>query len=435
MKKKTDSLMIINFQKFAEPVPGSNISEIEILKTGEWDHPAYGKMVITSEMLDQFIKHFQEEIRKGICITEGHPVGDEELPAVGWFKELKKEGEDSLKAVVEWTSRGLSLLADKAYKFFSPEFYFTFEDPETRKVLHNVLTGGALTNKPYFKSLEAVVLSENILISKKNNSMKLQEILAKEAADVTAEEKQFMESMIKDLDAETIKKYSLAEKKEEEDPEEKEMCNKMSDSEKEDFKKMTPEEKKKFIADKKAAEKKKASEDAAKAEEEKIAAEKAANEAAEEEKKKMSEAQLGEKLTLAEKELIQAKEEIKKFEMKERSMIIDGSIEKVVCSESNKKGSFLPKSKDAIKEFAETLSTDQCKKFFEILGEAKKAQVFGELGSGEDGLGDIAGKGKDGTPIDSESAMLAEEAKKIQTSEKVSLEQATIMAAERLGKK
>jgi len=419
--------MIMNFVQFDEPVSGSNVSEIEILKTGVWDHPTYGKMTITQGMLDEFIQNFNEGIRKGICITEGHPVNDGELPAVGWFKELKKKGSDALLAVVEWNKRGMEILADKVYKFFSPEFFFNYEDPETRTVTKNVLTGGALTNKPYFKSLEAVVMSEKFLINNKK-SMKLEEIISKKVEDVTKEEMTFMESVSADLDEETQKKFSLGNFKKKAAEDEEDM-KEMSEADKKAFAKMTPEEKKAFKA-KKAAEKKECDEKAALAEKEKIEAEeKAKIEASEKEKKGMSETEiaLNTKLEMAEKE-------IQAFKMREKEVMISGELGKVIMSETNKLASFLPKTSDAIKEFAMSLGEEDCKKFFEILGQAKKSQLFSEDGSGADSEGKNAEKAKDGTPIDAESQELSDEASRIQASEKVSYEEALVMAEKKLKK-
>jgi len=147
----------IDEKVFAE---GEYAKEIQVLQVGFWKHPIYGKIKITANDIGEFIKNFNSNIRKDLPITEGHSVGGEELPAVGWFKELLDKGREGLWAVIEWTKLGEKLLEEKAYKYFSPEYYTTYEDPETRKTYNDVLVGGALTNRPYFKGLQAVVLSE-----------------------------------------------------------------------------------------------------------------------------------------------------------------------------------------------------------------------------------------------------------------------------------
>jgi phage I-like protein len=59
------------------------------------------------------------------AITAGHDNGGNggELSAIGWFKELIDRGVSGLYAVVEWTGEGKQLLSDRAFKYFSPEFY------------------------------------------------------------------------------------------------------------------------------------------------------------------------------------------------------------------------------------------------------------------------------------------------------------------------
>lgn len=184
--------------QFAETASGEAPTEIQVLPTGKWNHPAYGPIVITSEDISEFKANFDKGLRKGIPITEGHDngFGGGELPAVGWFTDLIDRGANGLYAVVEWTKKGKTLLGEKAYKYFSPEFYSEYEDPETREIHTNVLVGGALTNKPYFKELEAVVLSEKSISNQFNfnddNTMNLQELLAKKPEDLTPEEAAFV---------------------------------------------------------------------------------------------------------------------------------------------------------------------------------------------------------------------------------------------------
>jgi hypothetical protein len=192
--KRLPIIFPINLRAFAETADGTAPHEIQVLPVGTWNHPGYGPIVITREDIAEFKANFDKGLRRDIPITEGHEVMDEK-PAVGWFKELIDRGANGLYAVVEWTEQGKTLLAEKSYKYFSPEFYSEYEDPETRVIHSNVLVGGALTNKPYFKELDAVVMSEKFLKQltfNENNTMNLQELLAKKAEELTAEEKAFV---------------------------------------------------------------------------------------------------------------------------------------------------------------------------------------------------------------------------------------------------
>jgi hypothetical protein len=195
--KRLPVIFPINVHAFAETTASGEVPrEIHVLPVGKWNHPAYGPIVIEREDVAQFKENFDAGLRKGIPITEGHDNGMSggELPAIGWFTELIDRGANGLYAVVEWTNKGKTLLAEKAFKYFSPEFYSEYEDPETRTIHNNVLVGGALTNKPYFKELEAVVLSEPKINNQFNfnETMNLQELLAKKVEDLSDEEKAFI---------------------------------------------------------------------------------------------------------------------------------------------------------------------------------------------------------------------------------------------------
>ena len=144
--------------KFSEKV-----SEIEVLATGKWEHPYYGTIEITEDDVDNFIQNFDDKTRKvDIAVDQEHKPSE---GAAGWFKSLKKvvqDGKSILKASIEWTGLGKQLLKDGVFKYFSPEFETDYEDQETHDKFPNVLLGGALTNRPYFKSLAPVQLSENL---------------------------------------------------------------------------------------------------------------------------------------------------------------------------------------------------------------------------------------------------------------------------------
>ena len=138
-------------------------SEIEVLHAGKWEHPQYGIIQISDADIDRFISSFNDKVR-----TVEIAVDQEHMPekgAAGWFKTLNKyyeDGKTKLKASVEWTKLGKELIKDGIFKYFSPEFDFDYEDLETHEQFDNVLLGGALTNRPYFKSLAPVMLSENM---------------------------------------------------------------------------------------------------------------------------------------------------------------------------------------------------------------------------------------------------------------------------------
>jgi phage I-like protein len=154
----------------------SPVSEIEVLATGSWDHPQYGHFDITEEDIETFVQSFNNKVRKvDIAVDQEHMP---EKGAAGWYKALNKVFEDGkckLKATIEWTKLGTQLIKDGIFKYFSPEFDFQYEDLETHEQFGNVLLGGALTNRPYFKSLAPVALSENMYAGFINSTSKFTE--------------------------------------------------------------------------------------------------------------------------------------------------------------------------------------------------------------------------------------------------------------------
>lgn len=139
---------------------------VQIMRTGEWEHEEYGHFEITEETMENFIKNFNENVRGiEIPITIGHPTdGNPEPPAVGWFKKLsRKDGE--LWGRIEWTKPGWEKLQEKEYKYFSPEFHFNYKDPESQEEFGATLVGGAMTNKPFLKGMTPVIMSEKLSVN------------------------------------------------------------------------------------------------------------------------------------------------------------------------------------------------------------------------------------------------------------------------------
>ena len=135
---------------------------VEIMRTGEWKHPVYGELKITEKTLENIIYNFNDKVRGiDIPIDLEHEASQHKGEAAGWIKNLIKKG-NKLLAEIEWTKLGQEKIKDKIYKYFSPEFKFNYQDTETGKIYKDVLFGGGLTNKPFIKRMNPVMLSENI---------------------------------------------------------------------------------------------------------------------------------------------------------------------------------------------------------------------------------------------------------------------------------
>lgn len=357
--------------------------EIQVLPVGKWNHPSYGPIVITKEDISIFKENFDKGLRKDIPITEGHE-GFDEKPAVGWFVELIDKEDKGLYASVNWTEKGKTLLSEKSYKYFSPEFYSEYDDPETREIYENVLVGGALTNKPYFKELEAVVLSENIINNKLNfNDMDIKEILAKKVEELSAEEKTFLQENKGQLNEEQLATFGSVFEKEETDEEKKAREEKeagdaneakglnrdgsakkteLTDEEKaanvekglnEDGTEKTPVEDPKPTEDPKPAE----------------ASEFKMNEKGEVVMTAAQAKALSEKANAG----YEASEKLRKSEVKSLS-------DKLVFSEQNSKGKILPKNEQKVFSFMLGLTEAQRKTFAELVESIPSSQLFKEKG-------------------------------------------------------
>lgn len=345
-------------------------TEIEVLAEGEWKHPSYGIIKISEEDIDKFIKSFDDNVRMvDIAVDQEHMP---EKGAAGWYKKLRKvyeDGKAKLKATIEWTKLGQNLIKDGVFKYFSPEFDFDYEDLETHETFENVLLGGALTNRPYFKSLAPVAFSETLYagftseFNKKGGEKKMltkEELKAKlaENADFELEEK-------------------------------------ASDKEKKLF-----EEVKAEVA--------KEAEDAKKAEEEeakKKAEEEEAKKKAEEDGKKLSENYISKADHV--KQMNEVKSQLGVVEKKLRFKEVTAEVNGLVFSESNPKGVLLPKNSDKAVELLMAATPKVVKLFNELMAElpAVSAKLFEEEGSGDEG------KGSDADKVAAEATKLVEKGK------------------------
>ncbi len=134
---------------------------------GKWKHPTYGDIDLAMADLREFKRNFDNGVyQEHIPVDAEHQT--KESGAVGWYKELRlggPKGEPGLWAKVEWTDRGTELLQDGRFKYFSPEWFDKWTDPANGKTYANVLCGGALTTRPFFKdkSLAPVLSTEGHL--------------------------------------------------------------------------------------------------------------------------------------------------------------------------------------------------------------------------------------------------------------------------------
>lgn len=214
--------------KIEADAQGALPKTIQLLRAGSWNTPWHGDFDISPEDIHQFVSNYQANIglpvdsEGKIQVNYSHRSHEK---AAGWLSNLRAEeveGVMSLMADVEWTPAGAQALADGEFRYISPEFNpraLPWEDPEQEwHMVANVLTGAGLTNIPLFKKLKKVAASERPLeptgsskTSTKGERMtfKLDELRGKEASQISADERAFLEDHKADLTADELKALDI----------------------------------------------------------------------------------------------------------------------------------------------------------------------------------------------------------------------------------
>jgi len=138
----------------------SDLYRAEILRTGQWKHPALEQpLTVTPQLLDALKANFDAGA-KGHEVVLNREHNDED--ACGWVKAVERQG-NSLYAIFDVTEPDVKATVDNGtLKFTSAELDLSWEDPESGQTLA-VLEGVALTHRPFIKRLEptsALNLSE-----------------------------------------------------------------------------------------------------------------------------------------------------------------------------------------------------------------------------------------------------------------------------------
>lgn len=154
MTVRASYLVDIGGLTFSEDQPTS--TWVHALTHGAFKHPIFGTIDITSDRVKGFVESVKGRVR-GIdpSINYMHE-GDGE--AAGWVKDAQSRS-DGLWVLVEWTADAVRKIKDKAFRYFSTEFYDEWEDAQGTKHT-DVFFGGALTNRPFMKNLVPINLSE-----------------------------------------------------------------------------------------------------------------------------------------------------------------------------------------------------------------------------------------------------------------------------------
>ena len=169
----------------------------QVLRVGKFKHPQYGEFEITTQTLAEMKANFDNKVR-GIDMAWDY-FHDSDKDAAAWVNalELREDGRE-LWATVSWTPTAEKKLMERELRYFSPDFAFQWQDPESGQVHSNVLFGGGLTNRPFVKEMKAIVAHENNKGEPMTELEKVQKALTDEQAKVVklSEEKSGLEQQL-----------------------------------------------------------------------------------------------------------------------------------------------------------------------------------------------------------------------------------------------
>jgi phage I-like protein len=141
---------------------GRFTSTLQVLPEGKFTHPWYGDLDFTAPVLRAMKRNFDKKVLgTDIMVDEGHDRGK----ALGWYRDLhvgkravSEQEYSGLWADIEWTELGREYLEKQFYRYFSAEVG-NWTSPSGEKY-KNILLGGGLTNRPFFKQMPEIQFAE-----------------------------------------------------------------------------------------------------------------------------------------------------------------------------------------------------------------------------------------------------------------------------------
>lgn len=380
-------------------------STIQILRIGQWNHPIYGQFSISPADLEQFVFNFKANVRGvDLCVDENH---EGEHKAIGWFRDVFRDW-NALFATIEWNDRGLELINSKTYRYFSPELFFSYRDEETDVEMRNVLIWGGITNRPFFKGMKALSMSEPGTPSDDSREPIYffnSEPMGKKFSEIVAELKPLEKVTTAQLDELKLAFNEL--------PEEEQAAAQADVTDAESKLDDTPP------ADTPPEEKEKEGE------------QKPEDKPLEASEKQFSEEAL-KHIGMSLPEIREMQKKFSELASAAKFQEVEKKVVAHVYSEANKTGTILPKAKDKIAQFAAKLPDALASEFFEILnGKPFRTVEFKEIGGQEAKIGELSFNIPEAAPegVTRGSFVLDFVAKKFQEADKSTYEAALYKAS------
>ena len=150
--------------------------DIMLFPFGEFDHPAYGKMVFDNKFFNEIIDNYQANV---LHVKPFMDKQHDEDKALAWFDSSPfiRPGL-GLYIKPAYTELGKGMLSNKTYRYFSPS-WGSYTDPESGKQFKNVLRGGAATNIPFLKTMPSIIDETAVLDERGMAEYKLSELTIK----------------------------------------------------------------------------------------------------------------------------------------------------------------------------------------------------------------------------------------------------------------
>jgi phage I-like protein len=198
--------------------PTTPAPRIQIAKVGDdFRDPRYGEFAITTQEVEDWRKNLAKLPGGRALIDFDHkadkPSPHRDTTAAGWITNIELADDGIPYADVEWSSAGKQAIEDKRYLFFSPAF-----DPEYRnekgEVFQNVLTGGALTNKPFLNMPTVTLASAPRLLEAMRDEDQVMTLEQRYEAglvtlDISQEQREKHATVVKKIDGKTIHMFPI----------------------------------------------------------------------------------------------------------------------------------------------------------------------------------------------------------------------------------
>lgn len=340
-----------------------SLHEFEILKTGKYTDPRYGVFEITEGLLYRLKENFERNILGvDVAIDIAHNPSN---GAMGWVNELLVKNGSLYMTLRDINSKGLEVLKEKVYKYFSVEFgpFVSVSEDGTELVTHDVLYGVALTNRPVIKGMAPTFLSEDVNHNQFNMDFKklCENLLSRDI--VTKEDKEMVRGFFAELSEEAQEAVKETVDAVEAKPEPEEAKGEV-ETEDADENNKSEEESSEESEDESGEESEDESDTSGESDEQTPAA------------GALSQDNLEDVKSLSEDELRTRYSQMLK-ESRERQ--INDNVKAVMLSGDNSVG-FAKESESDVKSFVATLSQDQFTKFSALMQNVKNV-VLGEIGS------------------------------------------------------